>query len=51
MFETSAPKYDWINRIIAVGTGHRLADGLLYSIFEVLDSRRTVRSLWKRDAP
>jgi Protein of unknown function (DUF3237) len=36
MFETSAPKYDWMNRIIAVGTGHRLADGPLYSIFEVL---------------
>jgi hypothetical protein len=36
MFETSSPKYDWINRIIAIGTGHRLADGPLYSIFEVL---------------
>jgi hypothetical protein len=36
LFETSAPKYDWMNRIIAVGTGHRLPDGPLYSIFEVL---------------
>jgi enoyl reductase-like protein len=36
MFETSAPKYDWMNRIIAIGTGHRLADGPLYSVFEVL---------------
>jgi hypothetical protein len=36
MFETSAPKYDWINRIIAIGIGHRLPDGPLYSIFEVL---------------
>jgi Protein of unknown function (DUF3237) len=36
VFETSAPKYDWMNRIIAVGIGHRLADGPLYSIFEVL---------------
>lgn len=36
MFETSAPQYDWINRIIAVGLGHRFADGPLYSIFEVL---------------
>ena len=35
-FETSDPKYDWINRIIAIGTGHRLSDGPLYSIFEVL---------------
>lgn len=36
MFETSAPKYDWINRVIAVGIGHRLADGPIYSIFEIL---------------
>jgi hypothetical protein len=35
-FETQAGKYDWINRIIAVGTGHRLAEGPLYSIFEVV---------------
>jgi hypothetical protein len=36
MFETSAAKYDWMNRIIAVGIGQRLADGPIYSIFEVL---------------
>ena len=36
MFETSAPKFDWMNRIIAIGTGYRRADGPLYSIFEVL---------------
>jgi hypothetical protein len=36
VFETSAPKYDWMNRIIAVGMGHRLADGPLYNIFEIL---------------
>lgn len=36
MFETSAPKYDWMNRIIAVGVGHRLPDGPLYNVFEVL---------------
>lgn len=36
MFETSVPKYDWMNRIIAIGTGHRLPDGPLYNIFEVL---------------
>ncbi len=23
MFETAAPKYDWLNRILAVGVGHR----------------------------
>jgi hypothetical protein len=36
LFETSAAKYDWINRIIAVGAGHRRADGPIYSIFEML---------------
>lgn len=36
IFETSAPQYDWINRIVSVGVGYRLADGPLYSIFEVL---------------
>jgi Protein of unknown function (DUF3237) len=36
VFETSSPKYDWLNRIIAVGTGHRLPDGPIYSIFEIL---------------
>ena len=36
MFETSAPKYDWMNRIIAIGTGYRRANGPIYSIFEVL---------------
>jgi hypothetical protein len=36
MFETSAPKYNWINCIIAIGTGHRLPDGPIYSVFEVL---------------
>jgi hypothetical protein len=36
LFETAAAKYDWINRIIAVGIGHRRADGPVYSIFEVL---------------
>ena len=36
LFETSAPKYDWINRIVAIGVGDRRADGPLYSVFEVL---------------
>jgi hypothetical protein len=36
LFETAAPQYDWINRVIAVGVGHRLADGAVYSVFEVL---------------
>jgi hypothetical protein len=36
LFETAAPKYVWINRIIGVGIGHRRADGPVYSVFEVL---------------
>lgn len=36
LFETAAAKYDWINRIVAVGIGHRRTDGPIYSVFEVL---------------
>ena len=35
-FETSAGPYDWLNRIAAVGLGHRRPDGPVYSVFEVL---------------
>jgi hypothetical protein len=35
-FETAAAKYDWLNRIIAVGTGKRPPEGPVYDIFEVL---------------
>jgi hypothetical protein len=35
-FETASTKYDWINRILAIGIGHRSSDGVVYSIFEVL---------------
>lgn len=35
-FETAAPAYDWLNRVIAVGHGHRVAGGALYSVFEIL---------------
>jgi hypothetical protein len=35
-FETASTKYDWINRLLAIGIGHRSADGVVYSIFEVL---------------
>jgi hypothetical protein len=35
-FETAAPGYEWINRIVAIGIGHRRADGPIYSVFEVL---------------
>ena len=36
MFETAAGAYDWLNRILAVGIGHRPPDGPVYSVFEVL---------------
>jgi len=36
LFETSASRYAWINRIIAVGIGHRRADGPIYTLFELL---------------
>ena len=35
-FETAAPRYDWLNRIIAIGTGRRPPAGPIYEIFEVL---------------
>jgi hypothetical protein len=35
-FETSAPKYDFLNGLIAVGIGHRLPEGPVYQVFEVL---------------
>lgn len=36
LFETAAEKYDWSNRVLAVGVGHRRNDGPVCSIFEVL---------------
>lgn len=36
VFETASRKYAWINRIVAVGTGHREASGPIYSVEEVL---------------
>ena len=35
-FETSSEKYGWLNRIVAVGLGHRLPEGPVYRVFEVL---------------
>ena len=35
-FETAAAKYDWMNRIIAVGIGARQPAAVIYSVFEVL---------------
>src|SRR5690242_14528566 len=35
-FETSSEKYGWINRVVAVAHGHRLAAGAIYSVFEIV---------------
>jgi Protein of unknown function (DUF3237) len=36
LFETDSARYAWLNNILAIGIGHRLADGPVYSVFEVL---------------
>lgn len=36
LFETASRKYDWLNRIVAVGVGRREATGPVYEVFEVL---------------
>jgi hypothetical protein len=36
MFETASETYGWLNRIVAVGVGHRLPQGPVYSVFEIL---------------
>jgi hypothetical protein len=35
-FETSSPKYAWLNKIVSVGIGERRPDGVTYDVFEVL---------------
>ncbi len=35
-FETSSEKYDWLNRVVAVAIGHRLPEGPIYNVFEIL---------------
>jgi hypothetical protein len=35
-FETSAATYAWLNKIVAVATGHRLPAGPIYEVYEVL---------------
>ncbi len=35
-FETGAEAYAWLNRIVTVGTGHRLPSGPVYEVYEVL---------------
>jgi len=35
-FETSAPKYAWLNKIVAVSVGERQPNGVSYQVFEIL---------------
>ncbi len=35
-FETSSPNYAWLNKIVSVAIGERLADGVRYELFEIL---------------
>jgi hypothetical protein len=35
-FETAHPKYDWLNRVVGIATGHRFPEGPLYNVFEVV---------------
>lgn len=35
-FETASKKYDYLNRMLTIGVGHRLPEGPVYQIFEIL---------------
>jgi hypothetical protein len=35
-FETSSPKYAWLNKVVSVAVGERTADGVTYEVFEIL---------------
>jgi hypothetical protein len=35
-FETSSPKYDWLNKVVCVAVGERRPDGVSYEVFEIL---------------
>jgi Protein of unknown function (DUF3237) len=35
-FATSDPRYEWLNRIVAVGVGHRAPEGPIYQIYEIV---------------
>jgi hypothetical protein len=35
-FETASEKYGWLNRIVSVALGHRVAGGAIYQVFEIL---------------
>lgn len=35
-FETASEKYGWLNRIVSVAHGHRIAIGAIYQAFEIV---------------
>jgi hypothetical protein len=35
-FETSAPRYAWLNNLVTIGVGERLPNGVIYKVFEIL---------------
>ncbi len=36
LFETASERYAWLNNVVAVGVGERLADGPRYTVHEIL---------------
>jgi hypothetical protein len=35
-FETSSPKYAWLNKVVTIGVGERRPDSVVYEVFEIL---------------
>lgn len=35
-FETAEGKYDWLNRCLAIGVGHRTPEAAIYQVHEIL---------------
>ena len=35
IFETGAPDYQWLNSLVAVATGQRLANEVIITVYEV----------------
>jgi hypothetical protein len=35
-YETSAPRYAWLNTIVSIGVGRRIPTGVSYDVFEIL---------------
>jgi hypothetical protein len=36
LFETASPKYQWLNKLMAVASGRREASGPTYEVYELL---------------